>query len=533
MYDPRIRPWFHLAASAPRIVLIGISTQYGMLGHKDSLLTAFDTLLFTLTEKDYVNVMAIGNIPLLPSCYQDGFVPVTDSVRAELRNFVKRLAFGGKSAWTSALSKYEVMLRGMGYDQPNNQLQSDFIILNDGKFVEKGRDVLAEVTAMKARNCTKFHIHTYNMGAAPSALAKEISCLTNGISGSVNTKDLKLHEYGSRAGWGGKGSYRIMDSYVELLQYWGARVQQGLSRFTFPYTDFSTGHSVITVVFPVFAKGKFYGVLGEDVVVSTLMNDVEKMRLTARSYNFVVYNSGLGIAGLTMVHPAMKNAGTPVDIGMLEGLQFSLANADNTTALSLREQILTSDSGMRTINVQHRYETGTNVGSITHVTHINSYFWKKIYFNGARPADGKSAAVRKSELTVVTVFPDFDADADGKVRRMASFPPFLHAVSLNFIFVRVCVLRVCQVFEEAITPYTLNQSCSIPPTTYLHQTPWFQTGTWDPDPFSYTAKEPCQRDGQQVYSVVNPTANDTWASNNLTGPFRPVGADIAFFVRNL
>ena len=93
-YDPRSRQWWHLGASKPRMVVIGVSTCYGMLKYKASLLAMIEPILSALTPSDFVNAMSIGEVPATPNCYRDGLVPVTDNVKAEIRTFFKNLPFG-------------------------------------------------------------------------------------------------------------------------------------------------------------------------------------------------------------------------------------------------------------------------------------------------------------------------------------------------------------------------------------------------------------------------------------------------------
>ena len=58
-YDPRLRPWYISAASAPKDVVIIIDSSASMKGGRlHRAKAAAKTLLQTLSKKDYVNVIA-------------------------------------------------------------------------------------------------------------------------------------------------------------------------------------------------------------------------------------------------------------------------------------------------------------------------------------------------------------------------------------------------------------------------------------------------------------------------------------------
>ena len=72
-YDPRLRPWYISAASAPKDVVIIIDSSASMLksGRLHRAKATAKTLLQTLSKKDYVNVIAASG-PHKCNCRPEG-----------------------------------------------------------------------------------------------------------------------------------------------------------------------------------------------------------------------------------------------------------------------------------------------------------------------------------------------------------------------------------------------------------------------------------------------------------------------------
>ncbi|WP_297552687.1 methyl-accepting chemotaxis protein, partial [Thermococcus sp.] len=65
-----------------------------------------------------------------------------------------------------------------------------------------------------------------------------------------------------------------------------------------PYKDASSGKWVITYAVPVYYNGKFVGVIGLDVYIDTLAQEVKKVKIGKTGYAYVI-----GPDGMTILHP--------------------------------------------------------------------------------------------------------------------------------------------------------------------------------------------------------------------------------------
>jgi hypothetical protein len=129
-----------------------------------------------------------------------------------------------------------------------------------------------------------------------------------------------------------------------------------------------------------------------------------------------------------------------------------------------------------TLDVSQRYERGDATHSMSYIKQKNSYFWTKLYFTSGTSVPGVTTTT--SDFTVVSVFPD-------------------------------AVVRNGNVHYETINVYSSAQNCgayNVPTTTT--QFPYFVAGTWDPNPFNFSAtREPCNAEGSQIYAQLGPGLN--------------------------
>jgi len=154
-------------------------------------------------------------------------VAVTDSVKQKLKEFVKNLSYGGESRYVSAILRFQQLIDGMGYDDPNNTLQSEFILVSDGILDDSSGDVDATIAALDK----KHHIHTMVItNGEPGPKADAIACAANGVS-------LALPRTGE--------AWEYMDALIPMIQYFAARVADGKARLTFPYVDATSGLQVL------------------------------------------------------------------------------------------------------------------------------------------------------------------------------------------------------------------------------------------------------------------------------------------------
>ena len=87
--------------------------------------------------------------------------------------------------------------------------------------------------------------------------------------------------------------------YDPRLRPWYRRgTETGITSFTTPYIDLVTNKLVIALVKPLVHEGKFRGVMGADIVLDNLVENVLKLKVGGSGYAFLVERSGT-----ILVHP--------------------------------------------------------------------------------------------------------------------------------------------------------------------------------------------------------------------------------------
>lgn len=78
LYDSRMQPWYIVAASSPKDVMILIDNSGSMIGQKQKIArNAVNTILETLSPNDFVNVLSFGDkVKEVVSCFNTTLVQV-------------------------------------------------------------------------------------------------------------------------------------------------------------------------------------------------------------------------------------------------------------------------------------------------------------------------------------------------------------------------------------------------------------------------------------------------------------------------
>eukprot|EP01084_Bolivina_argentea_P291597 501159_1 len=287
-YDPRFRPWYVLAASGNRdiVILLDISGSMRENGRIKLAKEAAISVLNTLGSGSFVNVVAFSDI-IQNSCLWNQLVPATSRNVAALVNFVTDLQAGGDTNFTIAFNAAFDMLSTGKNCNKSILFLTDGIADNVYEFVKK-RNI--DINAV---------IFSYTLGSeAAQDVPKAIAELTNGIYTHVDDGD-------------GASLITKMSSYY--LYYAYGFVSEYSSKYeniivTSPYIDPSSGISMITMAMPVYIDVKnnnkiFVGVVGTDIPLSVLSDTIGDITIGGKSYSFVMNEKSE-----ILLHPLIPNA---------------------------------------------------------------------------------------------------------------------------------------------------------------------------------------------------------------------------------
>ena len=110
-YDNRLKPWYKVATQTPKRVVFLLDLSGNMLfeGKIEIAKMTIVTLLDSLIEEDYVNLVFIDNEETVPACFPDNLVPATPNNINELKRFVNQATVGAADKLTGAFSRAHEM----------------------------------------------------------------------------------------------------------------------------------------------------------------------------------------------------------------------------------------------------------------------------------------------------------------------------------------------------------------------------------------------------------------------------------------
>ena len=111
-YDNRLKPWYKMATQTPKrmIFLLDLSGNMLFEGKIEIAKITIVTLLDSLIEEDYVNMVFIDDDESVPTCFPDHLVPATPNNINELKRFVNQATVGAADKLTGAFSRAHEIL---------------------------------------------------------------------------------------------------------------------------------------------------------------------------------------------------------------------------------------------------------------------------------------------------------------------------------------------------------------------------------------------------------------------------------------
>jgi von Willebrand factor type A domain len=367
-YFPRFRPWFADAAAGPKDMMILLDRSGSMLtnGRLQAAKKAIDTVIETLTPRDFVNVVAFAdrkNTKSVLDCSPDRLVPATSYVLSRLRSSVVRLDADGDTDFTGA---FEVALDIMNKSNAagwSSGCQKILLFLTDG--------VSGDPTAvLDAYNRGPFsplgvRVFSYTLGEqADPDIPTKVACNNRGTV-------TRIREVSSQSDGGFTGG----DIRASMMSYYNF-IGTGTPRWSAPYLSISLG-VMVTRTYPIYktGDGTLFGVAAIDVTISEVRDQVLNWFAAGPfpdgTYAFLVSGDGTAV-----VHPeATIYASAPRnDISELE--MVNGANPDFVTRV--RPRLLSRQRGSVVITMPRRIPRGIPSQGIDRVVESTTYVFEPI-----------------------------------------------------------------------------------------------------------------------------------------------------------
>ena len=273
-YDARLRPWFIAASSGPKDIVIVIDRSRSMAAANDLLekngesriqvvRAAVRKLLGTLTQTDYVSVIAFGSKPVvLGTRTPTTLLRATDTNIADLDFAVENLIPTGSTNMAPAFTKAFDVLAGK---EETSGCTKVILFLTDGVTTDDPDKSTASKMIMSAIEAgqkkltgAKAHIFTYSMSSqADHDVPRAIACANNGIWSPIASGEDPLNQ---------------MRAYYQFL---AAGIVSDSVRWTAPYTDAFGLGEMVTAAKAVYDRSVssvpvMVGVIGTDITMSEL-----------------------------------------------------------------------------------------------------------------------------------------------------------------------------------------------------------------------------------------------------------------------
>uniref|UniRef100_A0A0N4ZHX3 VWFA domain-containing protein n=1 Tax=Parastrongyloides trichosuri TaxID=131310 RepID=A0A0N4ZHX3_PARTI len=299
IFDPRYRPWFVMAESAPKDVLFLLDFSGSAKGQTQHLtkMTVLN-ILTTLNPNDYINAVWFNSKRelVMKHCFE-GFVPATSRNKRLLRSLLENLEDKDQAFVGPAIEySYEQfkMLKDLN-DTFSSNGHKIIMLFTDG-VEEWPTEVINNYTEANTDNIRIFGFSMgYGVGEQPSL--DWIACKTDAeyaIINSIAAVRLQSRFY--------------LKKLSEVLSYVYRSTLSVTSRpiiFTPPYMDAQKHGAVTTLSIPILnytdgedSKG-FIGIAAVDYKLSTLGNIINLEN--SNFYAFLIDNNGI-----VYYHPKMK-----------------------------------------------------------------------------------------------------------------------------------------------------------------------------------------------------------------------------------
>eukprot|EP00026_Physarum_polycephalum_P000530 Phypoly_transcript_00531.p1 GENE.Phypoly_transcript_00531~~Phypoly_transcript_00531.p1 ORF type:complete len:1353 (-),score=273.72 Phypoly_transcript_00531:347-4405(-) len=317
-FNARFTPWYVLAASGPKDVVLVLDTSSSM-GNLYEVRKAATLVVDGLTSQDFVNVITFSTTANVASCWQNRLVRATDENKQIILSYLLDLEIAnGRTNIEDGLHLgTQLLARSLKLNQTSN-CQQLLLLLTDG---------VTSANRFAINNTVHARLFAYVLTIyTDTSPLQRLACSNNGILVPIPNPS---------------SAFDIMASYYKIL----APGRDNASEiWVGPYLNQYTNTGlVLSVVRPCFDRSQsppiLIGVVGVDLPLEQIDALIRNF-VAPPSYAFVVNN-----VGQALVHPLIPTGAAytevphGIDIAELEGL------VGNKNFTSVRAELMSGATG--------------------------------------------------------------------------------------------------------------------------------------------------------------------------------------------
>nr|XP_006815782.1 PREDICTED: VWFA and cache domain-containing protein 1-like [Saccoglossus kowalevskii] len=310
-YDHRFRPWYVEAATPePKNVVIVIDTSGSMANlhsGKSLINIAIDaaiTVLDTMNPNDKVGVIAFSDELKLPpkigdaSCYANELALATTINIQNLKQFVLSLVARGGTHYGKAFDAAFNLLKESYTLDADNERDQVIIFLTDGEPLDDKTSIMRKIRSNNEEMENKVTILTFGLGLDSGINFLEDIAVQNYVNHGLDAPGVFTHVT----------DYTLLRSKMARYYDYFANFDRLTDEpiFSVPYQDgFGLG-MMTTAAIPVKYANELKGVIGVDITLSDLLEDVTFFTGGDNSYAFV-FEANTYANGRTLLHPLLPS----------------------------------------------------------------------------------------------------------------------------------------------------------------------------------------------------------------------------------
>uniref|UniRef100_A0A671L2I5 Calcium channel, voltage-dependent, alpha 2/delta subunit 4a n=1 Tax=Sinocyclocheilus anshuiensis TaxID=1608454 RepID=A0A671L2I5_9TELE len=306
-FDARNRNWYIQAATSPKDIIIAVDISGSMKGLRLTIAKhTINTILDTLGENDFVNVIAVRTEILYAPCFKGTLVQADLDNREHFKLLVEELQVKGEGKVKKAIKESFKILNEVS-EGKGSLCNQAIMLITDGA-MEDFQQVFEEFNWPER----KVRVFTYLIG-------RELTFAGNVKWIACNNKDYYTH------------ISTLADVQENVMEYLHVLSRPMVINhdhdiiWTEAYMD-SSLLLMTSVAMPVFSKkeetlshGILLGVVGTDVPLKELMRLAPRYKLGVHGYAFLNTNNGYILS-----HPDLRPLVTSYMLTLIEFIHFSL-----------------------------------------------------------------------------------------------------------------------------------------------------------------------------------------------------------------
>eukprot|EP00761_Pharyngomonas_kirbyi_P014853 gb/GECH01014884.1/.p1 GENE.gb/GECH01014884.1/~~gb/GECH01014884.1/.p1 ORF type:complete len:1016 (+),score=267.76 gb/GECH01014884.1/:1-3048(+) len=353
-FDPRFRPWYVGSSSGSKDIILVIDTSGSMTGERLRIAKeAVNTVLQTLTVRDYVNVVMFSSGGYVSPCFSLGMVRAMPENIAQLQSFVNSVSANGGTDFNAAFSKAFDILDYSYENGLGTGNAATILFMTDGQSSDP-----TDLINRRQYPDNPVAIFSYALGSgADATIPQKIAEDNNGIFFDIEVAS------------------NLRTKMGEYYTYFALNTQLERTFWTTPFYDASGLGLIISVALPVFdrrnSEPELIGVMGTDVPVAELFSQAFSTQ-SQSSYSFIVNDQGQVLTHPRLKAPSVYTAPPAyVDIDSLE--------TDPKFARRVRGPLVSMESGSTSMTIRRALPRGDVAYEGVRFQELEvTYFWRPI-----------------------------------------------------------------------------------------------------------------------------------------------------------